>query len=91
MLVLNNCRMVVYGKRLTCPPYSPTPSETRKVIAWYRRAILLKFRSCQGYGDQPAINIHKFIAEMQREVFLSGYYAGNITYQFELVQPLVRG
>lgn len=64
-----------YGERLTCPPYSPTPSETRKVIAGYRRAILLKFRSCQECGDQPVVNIHQFIAEMEREVFLSGYYA----------------
>ncbi len=24
-----------YGKRLSCPPYSPTPSETRKVMAGY--------------------------------------------------------
>ena len=64
-----------YGKRLTCPPYSPTPTETRKVIAGYRRAILLKFRSCQESDDQPAINIHKFITEMERDLFLSGYYA----------------
>jgi len=64
-----------YGKRLTCPPYSPTPSETRKVIAGYRRVILLKFRSCQECGDQRVVNIHQFTAEMEREVFLSGYYA----------------
>ena len=64
-----------YGKRLTCPPYSPTPSETRKVIAGYRRAILMKFRSCQDCGDQQAVNIHQFIAEMEKDLFLSGYYA----------------
>ena len=64
-----------YGKRLTCPPYSPTPSETRKVIAGYRRAILLKFRSCQECAEQPAVNIHQFITEMERDLFLSGYYA----------------
>ncbi len=64
-----------YGKRLSCPPYSPTPSETRKVMAGYGRAILMKFRSCQECGDQRAVNIHKFIAEMERDLFLSGYYA----------------
>ncbi len=64
-----------YGKRLTCPPYSPTPSETRKVIAGYRKAILLKFRSCQECGDQRVVNVHQFTAEMERDLFLSGYYA----------------
>ena len=64
-----------YGERLTCPPYSPTPRETRKVSAGYRRAILLKFRSCQECGDQRVVDIHQFIAEMERDLFLSGYYA----------------
>jgi len=56
MLALNNSRVVVYGKRLTCPLYSSIPSEARKVIAGYRRAILLKFRSCQECGEQRAIS-----------------------------------
>jgi len=45
------------------------------VIAGYRKAILLKFRSCQECGDQRVVNVHQFTAEMEREVFLSGYYA----------------
>jgi len=36
---------------------------------------LLKFRSCQECAEQPAVNIHQFITEMERDLFLSGYYA----------------
>jgi len=30
-----------FNKRLTCPPYTPTPDETAAAVACYRRAILL--------------------------------------------------
>ena len=33
-----------YGKRLTCPPYSPTPDEFRRVLEGYGWAMLLKYR-----------------------------------------------
>ena len=31
-----------FGKFLTCPPYSPTPEETRKILSEYSTAILLQ-------------------------------------------------
>ena len=34
-----------YGKKLTCPPYVPTPDEFRKILAEYRYALLVKFIS----------------------------------------------
>jgi len=34
-----------YGKKLTCPPYVPTPDEFRKILAEYRAALLVKFTS----------------------------------------------
>ncbi|MGA2698796.1 MAG: DUF2284 domain-containing protein [Methanoregula sp.] len=34
-----------YGKKLTCPPYVPTPDEFRKILAEYRYALLVKFVS----------------------------------------------
>jgi predicted metal-binding protein len=39
-----------YGERLTCPPYSPTPEETRRIISGYERALLMCFRSCEECG-----------------------------------------
>ncbi|MDW8033532.1 MAG: DUF2284 domain-containing protein [Nitrososphaerota archaeon] len=57
-----------YGKRLTCPPYSPTPEQMRRVLSEYSSAILLRFKP-----DWE--NVHNVIAKLEREAFLSGYYS----------------
>ncbi|HSR13700.1 MAG TPA: DUF2284 domain-containing protein, partial [Thermodesulfobacteriota bacterium] len=54
-----------YNSSLMCPPHSPTPEETRNVLDSYRRAILFE----AGRGDTK-----KIAAEMEREIFLSGYH-----------------
>jgi len=62
-----------YGKCLTCPPYSPTPEEFKKVVGNYELAILLKFES---KGPQRARgSSHEIVAKLERETFLSGYYS----------------
>jgi predicted metal-binding protein len=55
-----------YGKRLTCPPISPTAEETARVVACYRRAILV-------HGQDPD-RINKIVPDLERKIFLSGYY-----------------
>ena len=55
-----------YGRRLTCPPYSPTPEETRKVLDSYEHAILLRGNSNAEAGDAAV--------KLEREIFLCGYY-----------------
>ena len=35
----------------------------------------MKLRSCQECGDQGAVDIHKVVAEMERDLFLLGFYA----------------
>jgi predicted metal-binding protein len=55
-----------WGGRLTCPPNSPTPAETAKVLKEYRRAILVH---CEDQGD-----IHGIVTGLEREVFLDGHY-----------------
>ncbi|MEM2921715.1 MAG: DUF2284 domain-containing protein [Candidatus Bathyarchaeia archaeon] len=57
-----------YGKRLTCPPYTPTPEQMRKVLSGYSSAILLRFEPEWG-------KVHEVIAKLEREAFLSGYYS----------------
>ncbi|MEM2051084.1 MAG: DUF2284 domain-containing protein [Thermoproteota archaeon] len=57
-----------YGKRLTCPPYSPSPEQTRRILSGYSSAILLRFEPELG-------NVHKIVAKLEREAFLSGYYS----------------
>ncbi|MFB3881070.1 MAG: DUF2284 domain-containing protein [Armatimonadota bacterium] len=58
-----------YGLRLTCPPYSPTPEQTRAVLDCYSSAILVH---CPGEsGRRP---VKQIVADLEREVFLAGNY-----------------
>jgi len=54
-----------YNSSLVCPPHSPTPEQTRKVLDSYKRAILFE----AGRHDAKEIAV-----KMEREIFLSGYY-----------------
>jgi predicted metal-binding protein len=55
-----------YNKRLTCPPFTPGPEETARVVACYRRAILVHST------DNDAVN--SIIPHLERRIFLAGYY-----------------
>jgi predicted metal-binding protein len=54
-----------YGRRLSCPPYSPTPEQTRQVVDCYKSAILLK---------GPLWEVNPIMIALEREIFLDGYY-----------------
>ncbi len=55
-----------WGSNLCCPPHTPTPEETAKVIACYTQALLIH---CRG-NKRPT----KIVAALEREIFLSGFY-----------------
>jgi len=55
----------MYGARLTCPPHSPAPEETRAIIAGFKKAILVE-------GEM--LKVTPLVAALEREVFLAGYY-----------------
>ncbi|MGI6417072.1 MAG: DUF2284 domain-containing protein [Thermoguttaceae bacterium] len=55
-----------YGQCLTCPPYSPTPDTTRKMLDEYQSAILL-------HGDNWE-SVRKIARKLERTIFLAGYY-----------------
>lgn len=56
-----------YGQCLTCPPYSPTPEDTRKVLDSYDTAILV-------HCTDEWHDVRDIVVQLEREVFLSGYY-----------------
>lgn len=56
-----------YGVHLTCPPYSPTPQETRRMLDEYETAILI-------HSPLNWTDIKTIISQLEREAFLSGYY-----------------
>jgi len=55
-----------YGRCLTCPPHSPVPDQTRKLLDGYSVAFLIHWAA-----EYPG---RKAIAAIEREVFLSGFY-----------------
>ena len=63
-----------YGKRLTCPPYSPTPEYTREVLKEYSKALLIIYRVEPDALDNMEGVIKHAIIDTEREMFLDGYY-----------------
>lgn len=54
-----------YGRYLTCPPFTPAPSEFEKALRRYGWAILLE---CDA-GD-----LNRLVVEVEREAMRRGYY-----------------
>jgi predicted metal-binding protein len=63
-----------YNKRLCCPPHTPTPSETRRVLAEYQWALLYAYRSPGPNDLEYRRRMLKSLAGLERTVFLDGYY-----------------
>jgi len=53
-----------YGQCLVCPPFTPTPDQTRQVLDCYHRAILIHF--------EPEAGVKATVADLEREIFLRG-------------------
>ena len=64
-----------YGECLTCPPYSPTPRTTEKVLAEYSRGLLMQIEKIS-FKDEGRISkkFKKIVADLERDIFLDGYY-----------------
>lgn len=55
-----------YDKSLCCPPNTPAPDETKKILADYELGLLVHF----GGG----VGVTKTIVKIEREIFLGNYY-----------------
>ncbi|MDD3407994.1 MAG: DUF2284 domain-containing protein [Methanomicrobium sp.] len=51
---------ISYGKKLTCPPYVPTPDEFRKIVSEYSFALLIKFQSDANADPEIIRSIYKY-------------------------------
>jgi predicted metal-binding protein len=56
-----------FGDHLTCPPYSPTPQETRRMLDEYEIAIII-------HCPSKKIDMNNLVYTLERESFLAGYY-----------------
>lgn len=64
-----------YGKRLSCPPYSPTPEYTRRMIGEYKAAMLMQIEKIRpAIETRMSRKLKRVVASLEREVFLDGYY-----------------
>jgi len=73
-----------YGNHLGCPPFTPTPSETRAVLSAYRNAVLVRFEAkpdpkatgkhASRALSNSVVKMQKTVAELERTAFLAGYY-----------------
>jgi predicted metal-binding protein len=64
-----------FGTSLCCPPHTPTPDMTRKVIDSYQKAILLHQRLVKGEKRRErGGSFKKTIVRLEIEIFLDGYY-----------------
>jgi len=53
-----------YGQCLVCPPFTPKPDQTRRVLDGYRRGLLMHFR--------PDAHVKQVVADLERAIFLMG-------------------
>ncbi|HIH69729.1 DUF2284 domain-containing protein [Methermicoccus shengliensis] len=78
-----------YGKRLGCPPYTPSVEETRRVVASYSHALLVHFKNMPGFESprdpsakgwhgkllrKLSLWVHDTMFELERRAFLLGAY-----------------
>jgi predicted metal-binding protein len=61
-----------WGQRLTCPPHSPTPKQTRAVLDCYRLAILVHHPVQVRDDDWRPVD--EIVVKLEREIFLAGHY-----------------
>ncbi|MCX7817518.1 MAG: DUF2284 domain-containing protein [Syntrophales bacterium] len=64
-----------YRHRYSCPPHTPTPEQTRKMLDSYRRAILFHVEA--PYSKERAKNMVAYLenlAKLEGEMFKDGYY-----------------
>ncbi len=60
-----------FGRSHCCPPRTPTPDQTRKVIDAYERAILLYRRLKK---EERTQSLNAAVVRLEIEIFLDGYY-----------------
>jgi predicted metal-binding protein len=64
------------GGCLNCPPHSPTPVQTRRLLDEYDTILLLRFDVDSTRTDWPASSalVHDTALRLERELFLEGFY-----------------
>ena len=64
------------GRCLTCPPHSPTPTQTRRLLDEYTTILLLRFdvHPERTEWEASAVWVLETALRLERELFLEGHY-----------------
>lgn len=64
-----------FGSSHCCPPHTPTPEVTRKVIDSYQKAILLHRQLRDGAKRREVTKqFNEIVVRLEIDIFLDGYY-----------------
>jgi predicted metal-binding protein len=61
-----------WNKRLCCPPHTPTPETTRRVLGEYRRALIYAYRPHDNLRSRR--KMARLLAAIERQAFLDGFH-----------------
>ena len=63
-----------FGKRLCCPPRTPTPEEMREVLAAYRHALIYSYVCTPDEYMPKRLRMQRVVPAIERAAFLDGNY-----------------
>jgi predicted metal-binding protein len=63
-----------FGKRLCCPPHTPTPEQMKRVLAGYKHALIYSYTCTPAEYRRKQTKMHRLLAEVERALFLDGFY-----------------
>ena len=63
-----------YDHSYCCPPHTPTPEETRKILDAYNRALLFHIETLSSKDRGKRRNFLQMLIDLEGEMFKDGYY-----------------
>jgi predicted metal-binding protein len=63
-----------FGKRLCCPPHTPTPEQMKRVLFGYRHALLYTYICTPSDYRRKRLRMQRLVPAIERALFLDGYY-----------------
>ncbi|RLF88369.1 DUF2284 domain-containing protein [Thermococci archaeon] len=64
----------MYGKRPSCPPHSPPWRETKELLKYYRKGLLIKFKINIEKFEEEKRSVLLWLLGKEHEYFRKGFY-----------------
>ena len=63
-----------YDQSYCCPPHTPIPEETRKILDAYNRALLFHIETLSSKGRAKRKKFFQMLIDLEGDMFKDGYY-----------------